>query len=451
MYAKPLMKTGFRSQNELLYQLNILDSVHHGIIVTDLRGKIIYWNKASKQIFGFDKEEVIGKPVRILYGGETKYYKAFISNINNNFPQEFYLPSTSKNGEKIWLDVRISLLKDEAGVGHSIVISVCNIHKLKTKERLLTEHNILSETIIDTSADAIITACENSYILSFNRAATRMFGYTKKEITGKNIKKLLPLPYSEDFEIFMENYTVMDKQKIVGKGIEMHGLKKCGKTFPIELALSEVNWEGRQIYVSIIRDLTQRRELERKAFETGNEERKRIGRDLHDGLGQMLTGIRMVSENLARKLKEQNITAADEVLEISEMVKEADEFTRNLTRGMTQTDLAVQGLCEAIQNLCDRMEKLTAIRCEFTSAGDLDGLDQITSLHLFRITQEALNNATKHACASLIEVRLFRNEHHLSLTIDDDGEGFKPGPIQIQFRLRSAYYAAQSWNSGRIS
>ena len=328
-----------------------------------------------------------------------------------------------KNQNRVWLDIRAKILKDAESNSSFCIITICDIGKLKLTENRLKKNEALAQSILDSSVDAIITVNKKGDILSFNKTGAEMFGYDCDELIGKNVKILMPIPYRDDHDKYMKRYLEDGVDQILGKGRELQGLKKNGKVFPLELTISEVSWEGKKIYTGIIRDLTRRRELERQILEIAIEERRRIGRELHDGLGQMLTGIRMLSENLARKLNANGLPGAEEVKEISDMVKEADEYSNMLARGMSHIDLENKGLCDALRVLCSRVEKQSGVTCRFTESGETGVGNHTIALHLYRIAQEAINNAIKHGNPSQITVRLSSNPHHTSLTIEDDGIG----------------------------
>jgi two-component system, LuxR family, sensor kinase FixL len=405
-------------------QMDILDNIQHGVIITDLRGHIVFWNRANEKIFGYKKSEIIGRPVRILYDDdEVMPFKKILKTCIKDLPVTGRWHGRQKNKNRVWLDVRAKIFNDEDYSSSFCIITICDIGKLKHTENRLKKNEALAQSILDSSADAIITVNKKGDILSFNKTGAKMFGYEKEELIGKNVKILMPLPYRDDHDNYMKRYLETGSAQIIGKGRELQGIKKNGKVFPLELAVSEVTWEGNRIFTGIIRDLSRRRELERQVLEIAIEERRRIGRELHDGLGQMLTGIRMLSENLARKLNANGLPGADEVKEISDMVKEADEYSNMLARGMTHIDLENLGLCDALMKLCRRVEKQSGVTCKFTSSGETGVGNHTIALHLYRIAQEAISNAIKHGNPNQVSVRLSSNPHHTSLTIEDDGTG----------------------------
>jgi signal transduction histidine kinase len=114
--------------------------------------------------------------------------------------------------------------------------------------------------------------------------------------------------------------------------------------------------------------------------------------------------------------------------EIAKMVHEADEFARTLARGLVQVDLEKKGLSVALQNICNQTEKLTGVTCEFYDLEDAEVKNHSLGLHLYRITQEAINNAIKHGDPDYIRVRLSNNEYHTALSIFDNGVGFPDNP-----------------------
>ncbi len=319
-----------------------------------------------------------------------------------------------------------SLLYDSIEHTQQLTIQHENLKEFHGK---LEEKQARLQAILDTCVSAIITIDEKGSILSFNKAAETIFGYRRGEVIGKNVKILMPLPHQEKHVDYIRNYLETGEKKMIGEQRNELGLKKDNTVFPIEISIREVKTKDGRIFSGLITDNTYRKELERHVLEIGDEERRRIGRELHDGLGQMLTGIRMVSENVARKLKANGVPGSDEVEDITNMAREADEYARVLTSGMVQLELENEGLCDAIKNYCNRIEKLYGINCQFLVNGTVEFEKHSDALNLFRIVQESINNAIKHGRAGTITIRLANSGTFTSLTIDDDGSGFDPDEI----------------------
>jgi two-component system sensor kinase FixL len=291
-------------------------------------------------------------------------------------------------------------------------------------EQKLRESEARARSILRTTVDAIITINERGIIRTFNRAAETLFQFHASDVIGKNVNILMPQPYRREHDDYIGNYHQTGKRKIIGIGRDVTGKRKDGSTFPMYLAVSEVNVNGQRLYTGIIRDITEQRRLEQEVLRISEHERHRIGQDLHDGLGQMLTGISLINKNIAQSLKEEGHPLAGEVHEITKLLKEADEFARSLSRGLIPVEFDDQGLNAALERLIKNAERLLDIKCRFISANNIKFEDSTSLIHLYRIAQEATSNAVKHGNASEVQLTLEANEERLILKIEDNGSGF---------------------------
>lgn len=173
-------------------------------------------------------------------------------------------------------------------------------------------------------------------------------------------------------------------------------------------------------------DISQRKVIERELLRVSDAEKSRIGSDLHDGLGQYLTGISCLSVALRDKLKAQSRSEAADASTIAGLVQEAIAQTRALARGLCPVQLETSGLETALEDLTLQVQRLHGIECTFEARGSADISEMSVALHLYRIAQEALNNAIKHAGATRISVVADFDRENKSLSIEDDGCGFDP-------------------------
>lgn len=294
----------------------------------------------------------------------------------------------------------------------------------RQNEDALRESEARVRAILETTVDAIITSDAAGIIQSFNSAAEQIFGYRASEVIGRNLKILMPSPYREEHDGYIRSYHETGRRKIIGIGREVTGQRKDGSTFPMDLAVSEVRLEDRVLFTGIIRDITERRRLEQEILQISDEERRRIGQDLHDGLGQMLTGIGLISQNLARKLKANGMPGADDVSEITDLIREADQFARTPAKGLVPVELEANGLSAALQHLTANAERLFGISCAFEEVGSVPIDETAAAVHLYRIAQEAVSNAVKHGKASHVKVSLAQGDEQVRLYVQDDGIGF---------------------------
>jgi signal transduction histidine kinase len=173
-------------------------------------------------------------------------------------------------------------------------------------------------------------------------------------------------------------------------------------------------------------DITQRKLIERELLRVSDMEKNRIGSDLHDGLGQYLTGISCLSAALRDKLSTQSRPEAEEAATISTLVQEAIAQARALARGLCPVQLETAGLETALEDLVYQVQRLHGIDCRFVAAGQIPSCESSIALHLYRIAQEALNNAIKHSGAKHITLTLDFSKENKVLRIEDDGCGFDP-------------------------
>lgn len=153
-------------------------------------------------------------------------------------------------------------------------------------------------------------------------------------------------------------------------------------------------------------------------------EQRRIGQDLHDGLGQQLTGIAFLSQSLATRLGKRKVPEVEEAQRIVAMVSQTIGWTRDLARGLTPVAMEADDLVLALRQLAQSASGVFQIRCEFIASEQTFALPPETAIHLYRIAQEALSNAIKHAEAGDVRIEL-RNGGKIELLIRDNGKGIE--------------------------
>jgi signal transduction histidine kinase len=200
---------------------------------------------------------------------------------------------------------------------------------------------------------------------------------------------------------------------------------------------------GDQVLV-LVRETKFEKLREKEIVEITNREQARIGQDLHDGLGQQLTGISFLSRALEQKLAARRLSEAADAAEICRLVVQTLAQTRNLARGLFPVELEGNGLASALKQLGQEVEKLFKITCAVECSEGLVIQDRGTANHLFRLAQEAINNSVKHGKAKRVSLSLERLNGSAVLSICDDGIGFRDNALPGQgLGLRIMNYRAQ--------
>ncbi len=171
-----------------------------------------------------------------------------------------------------------------------------------------------------------------------------------------------------------------------------------------------------------------RRRLERDLLEISEREQRRIGQELHDSLGQLLTGIAIMTKALERKLRRQAIAEAGDAKEIARLVNSAVEETRHLSRGLHPVALDENGLMSALESLAEATQNVFRISCTFCCQRAVPVRNASMALHLYRIAQEAVTNAIRHGQTRHIQIELSAPTSRALLTITSDGRRFEEWP-----------------------
>ena len=196
--------------------------------------------------------------------------------------------------------------------------------------------------------------------------------------------------------------------------------------------------------LAMVRDITERKRLEKEVLEISAREQHRMGQDLHDGVGQLLTGVAFMSRALQHKLANKCRAEAKIAGNIVNLLVQALAQTRNLAKGLFPVDLETHGLAAGLRELSSNVEELFGISCVFLCSEPFCIPDRDKARHLYRIAQESINNAIKHGEARQVLISLEMARERLILAIKDDGVGFSPTEVkQRGMGLNIMHYRAR--------
>ena len=237
--------------------------------------------------------------------------------------------------------------------------------------------------------------------------------------------------------------------RIAGIGIDITAQKEAEQQLrqaheTLDQRVKERTAHLRALTAKLEQEIADRRRLERQIIEISEREQRRIGQDLHDGLGQQITGIIFHAHLLHKHLASKGAKAADKAAQIVALLDQAKVQARQIARGLQPVDPSPNGLMTGLGHFATTTRKLYHIRCRFDCREPVLVEDYNAATHLFRIAQEAVTNAFRHGGASVIEIRLRRADGVLALEVSDNGRGLPKRPRrQGGLGLRFMQYRAE--------
>jgi PAS domain S-box-containing protein len=400
--------------------------------MTRVDGLCVFLNETWLSFTGRTREEAygLGWLESVHFEDVQRWLNIYYDALNErrSFTSEYRL--RRHDGEYRWLLSHGTPHYDERKnflgyIGSSIDITDRRV----VEEALRTSESRLS-AIVRTAGDAIISIDDAGSIGSFSPAAERIFGYSADEAIGQSISLVVDDPGAAELPLRELGPSHGPR--------DATGRHKGGATIPLEVSVSPTEQGGSTL---ILRDMSERRLLERRVLEHGEQLQMRIGQDLHDGLGQLLTGTAFLAKGLEDRLREPE---ARQAARLVELINQAIVQVKTLAKGLCPWHLDKRGLLAALEELVTDTKTLFQIDCTFDPETELDDESLHTRTQLYLITREALMNAVHHGGARAIRVRLTRSGSRFELSIRDDGSGITPDPARGGLGLASMGYRART-------
>jgi two-component system sensor kinase FixL len=244
------------------------------LVVLDSRGIIGSWNKGAQLIYGWSREEVIGKPISLLYAPEVVPNDRLLQELKSVRQKGHYEAQgirSRKDGSTFTARVTIAPVAGSGAQSGGFAMITRDITEWITAEEALRAREAHLRSILETVPDAMVVIDEQALIQSFSATAVRLFGYQPDEVIGENVKILMPNPYREQHDSYMHRYLITGERRIIGIGRVVVGQRKDGSTFPMELAVGEMRSGGIRYFTGFIRDLTERQQTEARLQELQSE------------------------------------------------------------------------------------------------------------------------------------------------------------------------------------
>jgi two-component system sensor kinase FixL len=407
---------------KILVARNLFFAVSSDLLgMMDFEGNLFHFNTAWNAILGFDMEEL--KKVSVfekIHPEDRESTLAKINQLKNGAEtSQFENRMQCKDGSYRWIAWNSSSLTEQ-----NIIYIVGRDRTAEKQEHdALLESEMKFRAVADTANDAIITMNGRGNVIYFNPQAEKMFGYYATEIHGMSFSTLIPNQFKKPaqnkrFQSGTQN------PHLIGNTVEIIAKRKDGTGFPIELSMASWNSLSDTFFTAIIRDISLRNDLEKHALEINEREHQRIGQDLHDNLGQQLTGILYMQKALTAKLSKLSLPEIAEAKEIEKLLDKSIQQTKSLMRGLHPVDLYSDGLMCALRELVENNKSLFTTSCIFRCPKPVLIYEHAVARVLYRIAQEALYNGYKHAKATRFLLSLTSDKESICLKVKCDGIGF---------------------------
>jgi PAS domain S-box-containing protein len=418
-----------RAETELLLQAQVAANLAEGVcLVRTGDGLLVYTNDRFEKMFGYDPGELLGRHVSVLNAVEGPRPAALVEEIFRALRAQGVwkgeLANAKKDGTLFWCHASVSKY-EHSEYGTVWVAAYTDITDRESAETALRVSEERLQAILNTATDAIITIDYHGIIQSVNPATEQMFGYAAHEMIGHNATMLMTSRHREVHDNYIARYLQTGDKHILDTTREVEARRKDGSVFPTDLTVSEI--KHLKLFTGTHRDLTRRKELEREVVEIASEEQQRIGRELHDEIGQELTGLGMLADALVRQMGGKTETQRQLAGKLADGLQQVHQRVRTLCRDLVLTGMDGQGLRTALSNLAERTRDQTGIECTIDCPESIPTPSPITANHLYRIAQEALSNAVRHGRPAHVRIELHPTPRGLKLCVQDDGSGLPNG------------------------
>ncbi len=415
------------------FQIFTDSAIDYAFYTVNTDGNIANWNRGAQRLFGHRDDEIVGRPHDILYlpdavtRGEPDHELATARERGHHEAESY---RRRQDGDVLNVYIVITALYGSERDLQGFAVVTRNVTEHRRSLQELQDQRRRLRSIVETAVDAIVIIDEQGVVESFNPAGERMFGYRANEVIGRNVSLLMPEPFAAEHTGYVQQYLRTGNAKIIGIGREVQGRRKDGSLFAADLAVSEFH-DGKPLFTGILRDITERKRMEAEVLQIAEAEQRRIGQELHDDAQQQLSGLAMIARHAAGSLAtfvSENPRLADVVANVDRVangLRDANQSLRRLARGLVPVQIAAHGLPDAITRLAAQIGETHGIECVFSASEGADVDDQGVATHLYRITQEAVNNALNHGAATKITIRLQQSDRRLVLEVVDNGSGIR--------------------------
>ena len=424
-------KTAADLQEAELRYRSVIEQASDAIMITDMKGNFYDVNSSLCKMFGYEKAELLHMNINALIDPvQLKVDPIQNDKIAQGISILRERRMMHKSGNIVEVEANVKLLPD----GRVLAIAR-NITERKRAAELILKEKMISESIINSLPGVFYLLNHHSNIVRWNSQVEFISGYTPEEIPN-----LKPKDFFEGRDL--ENVQEAIEKVLKGEEVQFEAvaIMKSGQRIPFLYTAMPIIYEGKPGVIGTGLDISERKlvELELKQMneqlrhlsahlqDIREEERKGIAREIHDELGQQLTGLKMDISWLKKKWKKEDEKIFDRLSDMGNLIDQSVKTVRRISSELRPSILDDLGLIDAMEWESVEFEKRFLIQTKFLSeVAELTAPSNIITA-LFRIYQESLTNVARHAKAKNVIAVLQQSEERLKLHITDDGQGFDP-------------------------
>ncbi len=395
------------------------------LLIDDRR--IIDCNMAAVNLFSAgSKDMLLGKTPHELSPGLLPDGTPTETRMNEIMKFVYEMDSLSFEWVHLCLDGRqapVDITFTVVPIGGKLMIHAVlkDITLRKLAQEALRKSEERYRVLVETMSDGLVMGDGAGTVTFVNDRFCEMVGAAKDDIIGSSILNLISEDDRENFMERVRGKNIMRKSAFEIKLKSVSGGKADAIVSPRPIVDDRNHLAG---IVAVFTDITERKYLERQVLEISMKEQQRIGRDLHDDLGQILTGTGFLCESLVRKLSNKSLPEAEDARGVFSLINEAKDHTRMLSRGLSPVEIDSGGIMAALERFAHTVESIYSVSFDLDCDPAVDINDSMVETQFHYIVQESVTNAIKHGKATGITVSLKRIRGKIHLVIRDDGTGF---------------------------
>jgi two-component system sensor kinase FixL len=432
----------------------LVNSSDDAIISKDLAGTVLTWNAGAERMYGYRANEIVGRSIDVLVPPHRREeYEAILARVARGERLDGVdTVRVRKDGQRLDTSLTIWPIRDASNqvIGASIIAR--DVTERRQAERVQLRTEARWRAVIESAVDGIILIDGHGLIEFFNPAAERLFDYAAEEVLGRNVSMLMPSPYAVEHDRYLERYQATHQAHVIGLGRELLGRRKDGTTFPLHLSVGEVKLEGETRFAGIVRDLTERVNLEKRLREEAGlvrigELAAVLAHEIQNPLAAVSGAIQMLGEHLTG---EEDREIVQEILQrldgLSGLMSDLLLFARPPRPELQPIDLA--GLLDALVAFlrADPTWRELDITLELdASASSMNAL--LADAELLRIAfQNLLLNAAQAAGRrGRIHVAARQGQGQMVVDVIDSGPGI---PAEHQEQLFTPFFTTKARGTG---